>query len=124
MLAVEDVDTEDLGLVESKGEGQLVKLGEEACSSSHLIEGILINNPRLRIKEANLGKLRYLYKFPKSEEIRAPKTHERVDWVMPGWVALYELPFQDGMRFPIPNLVRVVLEHFEIAPSHLMPNMW
>ena len=39
-------------------------------------------------------------------------------------MALYELSFQDGMRLPIPKLVRVVLDHFEIAPSQLMPNFW
>ena len=26
------------------------------------------------------------------------------------------------MRFPIPKLVRDVLDHYEIAPSQLMPN--
>ena len=39
------------------------------------------------------------------------------------WVALYELPFQDGMRFPIPKLVREVLDHFEVAPIQLMLNV-
>ena len=47
-----------------------------------------------------------------------------MDWEVPGWVAFYELPFQDGLRLPIPKLVREVLDHFEIAPSQLMPNMW
>ena len=43
---------------------------------------------------------------------------------MSGWVALYELLFQDRMRFPIPHLVRDVLDHFEVAPSESMPNFW
>ena len=63
-----------------------------------------------------MGRLRYFYKFPKSVEIQALEAHEHVNWVVPSWVALYELPFQDGMRFPIPKLVREVLDHFEIAP--------
>ena len=49
-----------------------------------------------------------------------PAFHERVDWVMPGWVAVYELMLKDGMRFPIPRLIRDVCDHYEIAPSQLM----
>ena len=37
---------------------------------------------------------------------------------------MYELPFKDGMRLPIPKLVRDILDHYEVAPSQLMPNAW
>ncbi|KAL5573130.1 hypothetical protein UlMin_022727 [Ulmus minor] len=57
-------------------------------------------------------------------EIRVPSLHERVDWVVPGWVAVYELMLKDGLRFPIPRLIRDVCDHYEIAPSQLMPNAW
>ncbi|KAL5544751.1 hypothetical protein UlMin_008535 [Ulmus minor] len=57
-------------------------------------------------------------------EIRVPSPHERVDWVVPGWVAMYELMLKDGMRFPIPRLIRDVCDHYKIAPSQLMPNAW
>ena len=49
-------------------------------------------------------------------------THELVDWVVPGWVAIYELMLKDGMRFPIPRLERDGYDHYEIAPSQLMLN--
>ena len=39
-------------------------------------------------------------------------------------MALYEFVFREGMRFPIPKSVRDVLNHYEIAPSQLMPNKW
>ena len=68
----------------------------------------------------DLGKLRYLYKIPKFVEICAPKAHERVEWVVPRWVAIYEIAFRDGMRLPIPKLVQDVLDHYEITPSQLM----
>ena len=41
--------------------------------------------------EDELKKLRYLYKIPQSVVVRAPKAHERVDWVVP--VALYDIVF-------------------------------
>ena len=51
-------------------------------------------------------------------------SHERVDWVVPGWVAVYELMLKDGMRFPIPRLIWDVWNHYDIVPSQLMPNVW
>ena len=57
-------------------------------------------------------------------EIRVPTTHERVDWVVPSKVTVYELMLKDGMRFPISRLIRDVYDHYEIAPSQLMPNAW
>ena len=83
-----------------------------------------MSNPKLNVAVDELGKIRYLYKIPKNVEICALKAHERVDWVVPGWVALYEFSFREEMKFPIPKLVRDILNHYEIAPSQLMPNMW
>ena len=75
-------------------------------SSSHPGEGILLSNPRSKVTENDLGKLRYMFKITKSMEIRAPEAHERVDWVIPGWVSLHKITFRDRMRLPIPKLVR------------------
>ena len=57
-------------------------------------------------------------------EVGVPEAYARVDWVVPGRVALYELLFQDGLKLPIPNLASEVLDHFEIAPSQLVSNVW
>ena len=81
-----------------------------------------MNNPRSKVTEEELKKLRYLYKIPQSVVIHAPKAHESVDWVILGWVALYEIVFGDGLRLSILKLVRDVLDHYEIAPRQLMPN--
>ena len=83
-----------------------------------------MKNPRSSVKVEDVKLWRYMYRIPPSVEIRVPTTHERVDWVMPGWVAIYELMLKDGMRFPILRLVRDVCNHFEIAPSQLMLNAW
>ena len=48
----------------------------------------------------------------------------REDWVILGGVALYKIAFKDGIQFPIPKLVRDVLDHYEIFASQLMPNTW
>ena len=36
---------------------------------------------------------------------------------------MYEFMLKDGMRFPIPKLIRDVCDHYEIALSQLMPNI-
>ena len=65
-----------------------------------------------------------MYEIPASVEVRALEAHERVDWVIPRWAAWYEFPFKEGMRLPIPKLVRDALDHYEISPSQLMSNAW
>ena len=69
-LAAEKTETDDLGYVESIGEGQdVVMQGAKATSSSYPGEGILINSTHSKSKEVDLGKLRYFYKIPKSVDI-------------------------------------------------------
>ena len=97
-------------------------LETESDVGSHPGEGMLLKNPRLSVAAEDIRMWRYLYGIPPSVEIRVPTAHERVDWVVLGWVAIYELMLKEGMRFPIPRLMRDVCDHYEIAPSQLMPN--
>ena len=41
-------------------------------------------------------KLRYMYQIPAAVEIRAPHSHERVDWDIQGWWSFYEFAFEAG----------------------------
>ena len=85
---------------------------------------MLLNNPKSSVSSAKVKLWRYLFKIPPSMEIRVPTAHKRVDWVVLGWVVIYELVLKDGMRFLIPKLIRDVCDHYEITPSQLMPNAW
>ena len=82
------------------------------------------NYPSSSIKEGGIFRLRYLHKIPDSIVIRSPSPYERVDCDFPGWVSLYELPFEKCLRFPFPKQGREVLGHYEIVPSQLMPRAW
>lgn len=77
-----------------------------------------------KMKESDLLRIRDSYGIPASVQLRLPRPYERVSWSVPGWTFFYELPFKDGFRFPIPHMVGMVLEYFDIAPSQLMPNSW
>ena len=94
----------------------------EPIVESHPSEGMLLKNPKSSVTNEERKLWRYLYKIPSNVEIRVPKTHERVEWVVLGWVAVYELILKDGMRFPIPRLTRDVCDHYEIAQSQLISN--
>lgn len=40
---------------------------------------MILVNPRSKVTKDEIGKLRYLYKIPKSVEIHVPEAHERID---------------------------------------------
>ena len=82
-------------------------------------------NPSSRFKEFDMLNTRYMYQIPAAMEIRAPLSPEHVDWDVQVWWSFYEFAFKASFRFLVPKLVReVVVSHFEIAPSQLMPNAW
>ena len=121
----EEVDSDDAEEVDSEAIQVLdtvVATDAESDLEAHPGEGILIKNSRSGVVPEDVRLWRYLYRIPPSVEIRVLSPYERVDWVVPRWVAVYELMLKDGMRFPIPRLIRDVCYHYEIAPSQLMPN--
>ena len=124
----ETVDFEETKEVDSKeptmGEVSPDHKGAEHVIESQPGEGMLLNNPRSSVSSAEVKLWRYLHKILPCVEIRVPTAHERVDWVMLGWVAIYELMLKEGMRFPIPKLIRDICNHYEITPSQLIPNAW
>ena len=123
----EEVDSDDAEEVDSEETQVLATVVATDAKSdleSHPEEGMLIKNLRSCVVPEDVRLWRYLYRIPPSVEIQVPSPHERVDWVVSGWVAVYELMLKDGMRFPIPRLIRDVCDHYEIAPSQLMPNVW
>ncbi|KAL5563464.1 hypothetical protein UlMin_033211 [Ulmus minor] len=124
----EDVDSDGDGAEVDSEETEILAtakaLDAESDLESYPGEGMLLKNPRSSVATEDIRLWRYLYGIPPSVEVRVPTAHERVDWVVPGWVAVYELMLKDGMRFPIPRLLRDVCDHYEIAPSQLMPNAW
>ena len=109
---VEEVDSEETHVV-----AMTKAIEAEADAESYPGEGMLIRNPRSSVIPEDVRLWRYLYRIPPTVEICVPSSHERVDWVVPSWVAVYELMLKDWMRFPIPRLIRDVCDHYKIRPS-------
>ena len=110
-------DVEAVDFEETPDIAETEVLEAESDAGSHPGEGMLLKNPRLSVKTEDIKLWRYMYRVPLSVGIWVPTTHERVDWVVPGWVAVYELMLKDGMRFPIPRLIKDVCDHYEIADA-------
>ena len=60
-------------------------VGAGSDAESHPGEDMLLKNPRSGVKAEDIKLWRYLYRIPPSVEIQVPTTHEKVDWVMPGY---------------------------------------
>ena len=121
---IEEVDSEVTEIVHSKKAPGYVEFealqgneGVEPVVEPHPGGGMLLKNIKSSVMNEEVKLWRYMYKIPLSVVIRVPNTHEIMDWVVPGWVVVYKLMLKDGIRFPIPRLIRDVCDHYEISPS-------
>ena len=65
---------------------------------------ILPKNPASLMDDSLMRLYKLMYRFPELIENRIPRSHERVDYKIPGWIGFYERPFRDSFRFPVPRL--------------------
>ncbi|GFY85493.1 hypothetical protein Acr_04g0002310 [Actinidia rufa] len=71
-----------------------------------------------------LDALRDTYSFPSGVQIRLPDEGETITSTRPGEVAFYEAAFPTGLRFPLHNTIRLILQFYNICPAQLVPNAW
>ncbi|GFZ17187.1 hypothetical protein Acr_26g0004570 [Actinidia rufa] len=71
-----------------------------------------------------LNALRDTYSFPSGVQIRLPDEGETITSTRPGEVAFYEAAFPAGLRFPVHNTIRLILQFYNICPAQLVPNAW
>ena len=64
------------------------------------------------------------FQFLERVQIRLPHKEEQACHFSLGEVCFYEAAFQSGLRFPIHPFIMELLNHFNIAPKLLMPNLW
>ena len=43
---------------------------------------------------------------------------------VPKMVCFFEAAFENGLRFPLHPFIKSVLQHFNVCPSQLSPNIW
>ena len=43
---------------------------------------------------------------------------------VPKMVCFFEVAFENGLRFPLHLFIKNILQHFNVCPSQLSPNLW
>ncbi|GMN31428.1 hypothetical protein TIFTF001_049681 [Ficus carica] len=80
------------------------------------------SNPRSVLTESDLSEIRGRYGFPNEVQIRLPFKGERADTVSEGWICMYTIYFESGLRLPLPPLLIRAMNHYNLAIPQLMPN--
>ncbi|GMN25683.1 hypothetical protein TIFTF001_043923 [Ficus carica] len=80
------------------------------------------SNPRSVLIEQDLSDIRGRYGFPNEVQIRLPFKGERADPVSEGWICMYTIYFECGLRLPLPPLLIRAMNHYNLAIPQLMPN--
>ncbi|GFS31664.1 microsomal signal peptidase 25 kDa subunit [Actinidia rufa] len=62
--------------------------------------------------------------FYLGQGIRLPNEGETITSTRPGEVAFYEAAFPAGLRFPLYNTIRLILQFYNICSAQLVPNSW
>ena len=83
---------------------------------------IRTSNPRSILTEDDLSDIRGRYGFPNEVQLRLPLPNERAVTVSEGWICMYAIYLECGLRLPLPPLFIQCMHHYQLAIPQLMPN--
>ena len=66
---------------------------------------------------SNIDRLQEQYHIPEQFQLFAPDPHRRVNSPPPNQVAFYVEGLRTGLRFPIPEFVRNLLDYYHLCPA-------
>ncbi|GMN20690.1 hypothetical protein TIFTF001_039954 [Ficus carica] len=66
--------------------------------------------------------LRGRFRFLNKVHLRLPFKDERADTVSEGWICMYTIYFECGLRLPLPPLLVQCMYHYQLVIPQLMPN--
>nr|GMN22463.1 hypothetical protein TIFTF001_043519 [Ficus carica]GMN22498.1 hypothetical protein TIFTF001_043525 [Ficus carica] len=81
-----------------------------------------MSNPRSVLTESDLSDIRGRYGFPNEVQLRLPFKGERADSVSEGWICMYTIYFECGLRISLPPLLVQTMHHYNLAIPQLMSN--
>ncbi|GMN51861.1 hypothetical protein TIFTF001_021008 [Ficus carica] len=80
------------------------------------------SNPRSVLTESDLSDIRGRFGFPNEVQLRLPFKGERADTISEGWICMYTIYFECGLRLRLPPLLILTMHHYNLAIPQLMPN--
>ena len=87
----------------------------EDTRSSPEVEASSLSGP-------NVDQIREQYRIPELFRLFAPGADGRVNSPPEGQVAFYLEDLRAGLRFPVPEFIRNVLDYYGLCPAQLAPN--
>lgn len=89
----------------------------------------MVNAPRIatanlasELREGELERLRVAFHIPEDVEIRVPGPEWKANRPPIGWICIFEDQLKGGLRFPIPQFVRDVLNFFRVPLAQVVLN--
>ena len=79
-------------------------------------------NPPTILTEDNLALTRGWYGFPNEVQLHLPFANKRVDTVFEGWICMYMIYFECGLRLSIHPFIIQSMHNYQLAIPQLMPN--
>ncbi|GMN62716.1 hypothetical protein TIFTF001_031794 [Ficus carica] len=80
------------------------------------------SNPRSVLTEDDLSDIRGRFGFPNEVQLHLPFKDERADTVSEGWICMYTIYFECGLRLLLPPLLIQCMHYYQLAIPQLMPN--
>ncbi|GMN55830.1 hypothetical protein TIFTF001_024953 [Ficus carica] len=74
------------------------------------------------LTEDDLSDIRGRFGFPNEVQFRLPFKDERADTVSEGWICMYTIYFECGLRLQLQPLLIQCMHHYQLAIPQLMPN--
>lgn len=68
--------------------------------------------------------MRIKYDIADDVEIALPVNHKHLVWLVSNWYFFYLDALEMGVSLPIKGMTKIVLDHYDIAPSQLCPSGW
>ena len=122
---VDDVRSSELETRLSSNVNSLSKVVDTAASkfpSSLSLPPLHALSESCSLKEKHLTSFRKRFQFPKGTFIRLPRSGEKACNFTHGKMCFYEANFLCGLHFPVHSFILHLLDEFQIALGHLIPN--
>ena len=106
-----------------KGKIDLIKYPEGSEHLKSAVQHALIVGPS-KVGSSYGATFARRYQPPFGIRVYSPDVLTYYVFSVPKMVCLFEVAFDNGLRFPLHPFIKGVLQHFNVCPSQLSPNGW
>ncbi|XP_040361526.1 uncharacterized protein LOC121049099 isoform X2 [Rosa chinensis] len=98
--------------------------GEDTESAWVLPDGIPVDEAGGRMTVANVNRIKRMFRLPGAVKLRPPTVDEKASILRPGFAAVHEAIFRQGVTLPLVPSLQILVCEFGLAFGQVCPNMW